>query len=172
LVIGDANDTWVNTRKIWNQHSYHITNVNDDTSIPQFETDNWSIYNNYRQNQLINPFEAVDLSASFLHVDQSGMPGQVVLTARIGNSGALAIGNSFFVAFYDGDPNAGGILLGTREIITRMEPGTYVDVDFTWSSPAIGYHNLYVVADDDGAENSRLREFDELNNIVFDNFAL
>ena len=30
FVIGDANDTWVNTREIWNQHTYHITNVNDD----------------------------------------------------------------------------------------------------------------------------------------------
>ncbi len=29
IVLGDLNDTWVNTRKIWNQHTYHITNVND-----------------------------------------------------------------------------------------------------------------------------------------------
>jgi hypothetical protein len=37
-VYGDANDTWVPTRSIWNQHTYHITNVNDDGTIPQFET--------------------------------------------------------------------------------------------------------------------------------------
>jgi hypothetical protein len=33
-VIGDRNNTWVNTRQIWNQHTYHITNVNDDGTIP------------------------------------------------------------------------------------------------------------------------------------------
>ena len=34
FVIGDANDTWVPTRQIWNQHTYHVTNVNDDGTIP------------------------------------------------------------------------------------------------------------------------------------------
>jgi len=29
-VFGDANDNWVTTRRIWNQHTYHITNVRDD----------------------------------------------------------------------------------------------------------------------------------------------
>jgi PKD repeat protein len=36
LVFCDANDTWVNTRKIWNQHAYNVTNVNDDGTIPQY----------------------------------------------------------------------------------------------------------------------------------------
>jgi hypothetical protein len=169
LVIGDANDTWVNTRKIWNQHSYHITNVNDDATIPQYETNNWSIYNNYRQNQLMNPFEAFDLSSSYLRVDQSGFPGSVTITARIGNSGALAIGNSIFVAFYDGNPETGGTLIGIREIITRMEPGTFVDVNLLWNTPSGGTHNIYVVADDDGAGHTRLREISELNNVIYNN---
>jgi hypothetical protein len=47
-VFGDANDSWVNTRKIWNQHSYHITNVNDDGTIPQFEANSWEVHNTYR----------------------------------------------------------------------------------------------------------------------------
>jgi len=42
----DAN--WTSARKIWNEYSYHITNVNDDGTIPQFEQNNWEIYNNYR----------------------------------------------------------------------------------------------------------------------------
>ncbi|MFO0000324.1 MAG: FG-GAP repeat domain-containing protein, partial [bacterium] len=44
-VIGDLNDTWVSTRKIWNQHSYHITNVNDDGTIPRQEANSWQVYN-------------------------------------------------------------------------------------------------------------------------------
>jgi RHS repeat-associated protein len=45
------NKEWVGTRKIWNQHSYHITNINDDGSIPRVEANSWEVYNNYRRNQ-------------------------------------------------------------------------------------------------------------------------
>jgi hypothetical protein len=41
-------ECWPDARKIWNQHTYHITNINDDASVPQFETNNWEIFNNYR----------------------------------------------------------------------------------------------------------------------------
>jgi hypothetical protein len=50
FVIEDANDTWVDTRRIWNQHSYHVTNVNDDSTIPAQETSSWQMVNTYRQN--------------------------------------------------------------------------------------------------------------------------
>jgi hypothetical protein len=50
LVFGDANNSSVNTRKIWNQHYYFITNVRDDCSIPRYVQNNWSRYNNFRQN--------------------------------------------------------------------------------------------------------------------------
>ncbi|MCC7333737.1 MAG: putative Ig domain-containing protein [Pirellulaceae bacterium] len=48
FVLG--NDSWVSTRKIWNQHTYHITNINDDGSIPRQEVNSWQVYNNYRRN--------------------------------------------------------------------------------------------------------------------------
>ena len=34
---GDANNKWVRTRKIWNQHAYHVTNVLADGKIPAIE---------------------------------------------------------------------------------------------------------------------------------------
>jgi len=46
-----GNNDWIPTRKIWNQHSYHITNVNDDGSIPSREPNSWQVYNNYRRNR-------------------------------------------------------------------------------------------------------------------------
>ncbi|MEJ7593850.1 MAG: putative Ig domain-containing protein, partial [Planctomycetaceae bacterium] len=49
-VLGDANGNWVGTRPIWNQHTYHITNINDDGSIPTVEANSWEVYNNYRRN--------------------------------------------------------------------------------------------------------------------------
>jgi hypothetical protein len=52
---------WPNARKIWNQHTYHITNINDDASVPQFETNNWEIFNSYRTQGVSEPCEC-DLS--------------------------------------------------------------------------------------------------------------
>ncbi|MCP4707771.1 MAG: hypothetical protein GY869_04030, partial [Planctomycetes bacterium] len=39
---------WPNARNIWNQHTYHITNIHDDATVPVVEVNNWSVYNNFR----------------------------------------------------------------------------------------------------------------------------
>ena len=43
-----GNNDWPQARRIWNQHTYHITNVNEDATVPRFETNNWILFNNYR----------------------------------------------------------------------------------------------------------------------------
>jgi hypothetical protein len=52
-VYGDASDQWVPTRRIWNQHTYHITNVAADGTIPPIEQNNWDVpnFNNFRLNE-------------------------------------------------------------------------------------------------------------------------
>jgi len=49
-VLEDANNTWMPTRSIWNQHSYHISNINDDGTIPRYEEPSWLTHNTYRLN--------------------------------------------------------------------------------------------------------------------------
>ena len=39
---------WGQARPLWNQHSYHITNVNDDLTIPFSEPNSWESHNTYR----------------------------------------------------------------------------------------------------------------------------
>ena len=39
---------WVNSRSIWNQHTYHISNINDNWSVPQTEPNSWELHNTYR----------------------------------------------------------------------------------------------------------------------------
>lgn len=62
-----GSDTWVPTRKIWNQHTYHITNVNEDGTIPRVEQNNWLIprLNNFR----LNTFSRGDRGAMDLTVE-------------------------------------------------------------------------------------------------------
>ncbi len=47
-VIGDSSDSWAPARPIWNQYAYHITNVNNDGTIPTVQTKNWLTWNNFR----------------------------------------------------------------------------------------------------------------------------
>jgi hypothetical protein len=47
-VIRDELDRWVGARRIWNQHTYHVTNVREDGSIPQFEQPHWKHLNTFR----------------------------------------------------------------------------------------------------------------------------
>ena len=51
-VFASPDRDWVNTRKIYNQHAYSITNVSDDGTIPKKVRDNWTTQglNNFRLN--------------------------------------------------------------------------------------------------------------------------
>ena len=164
-VYGDASDSWVATRQIWNQHTYHITNVNDNGSIPAHENNNWETFNNYRQNVQTygSPLAAPDLTASFLRAVWTAAGW--TMTARTGNGGSNLVGAGVPVSFYDGDPRAGGTLLGTRNTSIALNPGQYEDVVLTLPPTKTTTGTVWVVADDAGGLVSRNNECNEQNNI-------
>ncbi len=51
--IRDAQDRWIQARRIWNQHAYYVTNVREDSTIPQNVTPNWQTLNTFRTNAQI-----------------------------------------------------------------------------------------------------------------------
>ena len=138
FVYGDASDSWVTTRRIWNQHTYHITNVNDDGTIPTVEANNWETFNNFRQNVQTagSVLASPDLTASFLRI--SFVPGDPLITARIGNGGANVVGAGVPVAFYDGDPSSRGTLLGVVNTTVALQPGQFEDVTLSPNPPNDG----------------------------------
>ncbi len=52
-VVKDIEDRWIQARRIWNQHAYHVTNVREDSTIPQFEPPHWETLNTFRTNAQI-----------------------------------------------------------------------------------------------------------------------
>jgi hypothetical protein len=52
-VVRDVEDRWIQARRIWNQHAYHVTNVREDATIPQFEPPHWETLNTFRTNAQI-----------------------------------------------------------------------------------------------------------------------
>ncbi len=47
-LLGSAGRDWAGTRQIWNQHSFHGTNVLDDATIPSPEPPHWHHDNSFR----------------------------------------------------------------------------------------------------------------------------
>jgi hypothetical protein len=163
-VFGDANDNWVTTRRIWNQHTYHITNVGDDGCIPANEPNNWESFNNYRQNvqNQGSILAAPDLSASILRFDPSGCPDVVRIIARIGNGGSSVAAARLNVAFYNA--GAGGSLLGVVQTTQNLAPGQWQDVALELPAQLTAPTTVLVVADDDGSGVGKENECNEGNN--------
>ena len=84
FVFQDVANKWARTRRIWNQHSYHITNVNEDGTIPLVETPNWLVpgLNNFRLNAFV-PGERADSDDSFTYRASDGGLDSNVATVRI-----------------------------------------------------------------------------------------
>ncbi|QQS46554.1 MAG: VCBS repeat-containing protein [Acidobacteriota bacterium] len=170
VVVGGGNRNWSNTRRIWNQHTYHITNVNENATIPRYEQPNWQVpgLNNYRLNAWL-PGEGIaaalpDLIPSLIRQNSSLFPASTELTARIGNGGSASVNSGANVSFYRGDPATGGTLIGTAQTSRALPPGQFEDVKVIWNSPPTGVHPIVVVADDNGAGAGLITEGNELNN--------
>jgi len=111
IAYEDTYDNWVRTRTIWNQHTYHVTNINDDGTVPQYEEANWlnSHLNNYRENiqptvNLAPDFIAVDFKYSHDNCKDKDAEGKadprLLLTATIKNAGSLGISDEVGISFY------------------------------------------------------------------------
>jgi hypothetical protein len=168
LAFGDLNDKWVRTRQVWNQHSYHVTNVEASGRIPSKENDSWSGsgLNNYRQNvQGEGVFNAPDLSVAGLSIDLRSCPSRIGLRAQIANSGSLGVAADVPVGFYQGTlPN--GELLGFVNTSVALLPGqseTLV-LQFVPDPGDIGPWDFYVTVDDEAAGLSLTLECAEDNN--------
>ncbi|MGH9204078.1 MAG: PASTA domain-containing protein, partial [Vicinamibacterales bacterium] len=124
IVFQDVANKWKRTRRIWNQHSYHVTNVNEDATIPTNESAHWLIpgLNAFRTNAFV-PGESEDETDSFTYVASDGVlesnPATVHIAIRTPNSGpqitstpitAAADGVSYSYAAQAVDPDAGDIL--------------------------------------------------------------
>lgn len=144
-----ANDSWVNTRAIWNQHAYHITNVNDDGSIPIGEQPSWLSHNTYRLNTFPdkNVLEVADLTVSMLNLIDNGAGQPFSLRARYGNGGAAASDVGAISRFYKGDPAAGGVLLGALTL-PEIQSGQFVDLQLDGVMEIAAGDTVFVIVDD------------------------
>lgn len=124
FVFGDPGDRWVRTRPIWNQHTYHVTNVSDLGEVPMNEADNWTdpVLNNYRTNvQGAGVFNAPNLTVELTAIAQCGS-ASVRLVVAITNAGSRGVPAGVLVELFQSVP-APEIAVGTLMTTAPLLPG-------------------------------------------------
>jgi hypothetical protein len=144
-VFGSALGSWVRTRRTWNQHSYHITNIEEDGTVPMKELPNWQQpgLNNFRLNkQPGSEFAAPDVVVSLKVV--CGQQDELVATVR--NVGQAALPPGVQVDFYVGMPGT-GTLLGSGVTTGTLYAAQSELVKFSPTDPLITQSNqsLYAI---------------------------
>jgi hypothetical protein len=153
-VYSDANDKWVRSRTIWNQHAYAVTHVNEDGTVPATSAwkNNWDdpTLNNFRQNVPGNQDGKAtgDSTAGASTQFICGGSG-VTLMAPVCNRGADPIAAGLSVGFYLGSTKL--CATTTSKVLAPEECET---VSCTWGSPPSSEGqkvDITVVPNDDGA---------------------
>ena len=138
--LQSPSDKWVNTRSVWNEHGYHMTNVNLDGTLPYPEPNSWApgTSNSYRQNvQGRGAFSSPDLSICQVKVDMTACQsaGKATVTATVYNAGALVVRSGVAVTYYAMLANGQQAFLGQSATTRALKPGDAEDVSITWTSP-------------------------------------
>jgi hypothetical protein len=171
-VFGHPRNEWVRTRRIWNQHTYHVTNIEEDGTVPSAEAPNWTTegLNNFRQNvQPDGLFDAPDLVAVDLHADTSSCPVEMRLSVRVLNQGAAGAPAGIPVSFWDLTDGTRA-LLGTELTTRSLLPGEseLVQLSAPFPLPAGREADTFTfeatINDPDDMPDESLHECDESNN--------
>lgn len=112
---------WVRTRRIWNEHSYHVTNINEDGTLPLHEAPNFSTagLNNFRQNvQPDGLFDAPDLVLRDPSFSTAACAGALLLRVRVVNEGRAGAPAGVPVSFY-----VDGVYVGSVSTTRPLLPG-------------------------------------------------
>jgi hypothetical protein len=170
---GDAMtpSTWVATRRIWNQHTYHVTNINEDASVPRREVPNWTIpyLNNFRQNVQPGATAAPDLRGDMVP-DLTACATSITLRARVTNVGAAGAPAGVTVTFYQGDPGPTRVRLGERRLTRSLLPGDREVVSLPFPLPVgmetASFVFFAVINDPETMPLAELHDCDTNNNVA------
>jgi len=166
----DPANNWVRTRRIWNQHSYHVTNITEDGQVPRYEEPNWSNsrLNNFRQN--VQPgglFDAPDLQIEAIERGRCNGTTSVTVQVTVTNAGALGVAPGVPVVAYGTLADGTEELIGVERTTTFLLPGQRETLTFTWMPSGgftAGTFTIRAVVDDDGMGGSEYNECLEDNN--------
>ncbi len=168
FVFGDADDNWVSTRRVWNQHPFHITNVQDNGTVPAAPILHYQnpVTNSFRLNvQPDGVFNAPDLTISGVEIRNPtcGESVTVEIAVTVTNAGSLGVGAGTPVSVTA--TNGQGESVDVADVTTSQAllPSQSETILITWTVPAgwdAADFTIDGVVDPDGTIN----ECDDANN--------
>jgi hypothetical protein len=172
LVYRDFADGWVNSRPIWNQHAYTITDVSTTGQVtPRSSiTPNWLVptLNNFRQNAQGegDPTLATDITLDPGVLYNCDSSGQIVATVEVCNRGAAPVDQGVPVAFFWGNPEAGGDILCLESTQAALAPEACEVVSCPFE-PLAEPSDLWVFGDFGGTQGKATECLEENNFAIF-----
>ena len=150
-VYRDANDQWVKSRAIWNQHAYAVTHIGDLGTVPKTSAwkANWldKSLNNFRQNV---PGSANAQAVPDLTSKSAGafmcVGGKAHLSAIVCNRGADKAAAGIGVSF-----SANGMTVCGATTTGVLQPGVCETVSCDWATPPKTAVDVTVAADGGGS---------------------
>ena len=115
---------WPWARGIWNQHTYHITNIEDDATVPFSEENNWLRFNNYRTQDCRYPClvdTATGTGTAYFMTDSGSIQNLTAVPEGILPSEGKPIDLQFPHGFFSF--NITGLTNGTTVNVTIILPG-------------------------------------------------
>ena len=148
VALGDSANSWVGTRTLWTEHTYHVTNVCDDTdnacpapntygSIPKTETNGWTLpwLNDFRQNvQDHGIFDAPDAVVAIA----ADCSSPVVAHVEVRNVGQSGLPSGVNVGIF-----AAGAQVAQTTTTTALLPGQTQELDVTLPASVSQQATLY-----------------------------
>lgn len=142
--------------------------LDPDNLLPELAEDNNTASLAFVGGQAVGPNLTVGF-ADFTFNPNPGLEGQpLLLSALVRNTGTVAA-NDVAVAFYNGDPAAGGVLIESVQTISSLAAGAETTVSLNWPAVPDSLEKLlYVVLDPENL----IAEFSEQDNRAFNTLAI
>ena len=150
--FGSGGTPWISTRKIWNQHQYFNTNINDDLRIPIQQQAHHIVGDSLVLNNFLTQYSNRQFPASDLVVEgrvACGGDNVPYLNLLITNQGNHTISEEAFVSIYFENPTlentAPWSIVSTIDLLESGENIT------TQIAIPDSISTLYIVVNDDGS---------------------
>jgi hypothetical protein len=182
-VWGDPTDVWVAARRVWNQHSYHVTNVTEAGAIPIHEPESWKplngrLYNTFRS-QPRGAGVAPDLALTAIQISSPDvscgeLSDTLEISVEVRNLGDLRVGPGVSIEFLGAwaDPELEEALedaQGDRlsyELEVSLEPGAGTVISVEYERGRNDREDLPATITASIDAEGRVRECEESNNDI------
>ncbi|MCC6815254.1 MAG: hypothetical protein IT267_02460, partial [Saprospiraceae bacterium] len=151
-----SNSKWAPARGIWNQLAYNPLQINDDLSVPRYQVNQANYmngkYNNFMQQESLldsngmYKVAAASLLGDITCINYDPLKDEYVITYNLINKkdASRSSGDRWYVTFYDGDPENGGIVIDSILMTKDLLAGDTIH-DLMFSFKRSGIKQLFMV---------------------------